>query len=239
MLTSVFYYNTYKPYIVGNVSNRGNEVYSPRRPRINSGREASESGSRMFVLNKAMRNEIVNYAQAVSHGVTDLRQATKQTSTSMLTFNQTVFTEGYEYAVNNLSDNLERFTDDYNRSAGFMQSQAHSAGLRAFSHEVTDNVYNNRERLEMLGLTLSPEGNISFSRDQIQGMSYSEVVTAIGENIAVFEDLRSFTRQLMTEPLIEHMRFTGLQYHYNYRLGTMEAEGYSLIEAGMLIDKHV
>jgi len=239
MLTSVFYFNLYKPYLVGNVSNRGNQVYAPRRERIAAGRENTEASGRTFVLNKSLRNEIVRYAQAVSFGVTDLRSATKQAANDMENFNRSVYVDGWENAVNNLAGDLEQFADDFNRSAGFMQSQLHSAGLRAFSNEVAENVYENRSRLEMLGLTLSEEGSMAFSRGQVEAMSHEEINAAIGENLEIFEGLRNYTQQLMTEPLMEHMRFRGLNYHYNYRMGTMEAEGYSLLEAGMLVDRLV
>ena len=239
MLTSVFYFNLYKPYIVGNATNRGNETYAPRRERVSSGKENPGSSGRIFVLNKALRNDIVRYAQAVSHGVTDLREATKQTAQDMENFNRTVHREGWDNAMENLADNLEQFSEFFNKSAGFMQTQMHSAGLRAFSNEVAENVYYNRSRLEMLGLTLSGEGQMAFSRNQVMGMSYEEVNVAIGETIEIFDSLRSHTQQLMTEPLIEHMRFRGLNYHYNYRMGTMETEGYSLLEAGMLVDRIV
>jgi hypothetical protein len=239
MLTSVFYFNLYKPYIVGNVSNRGGEGYVPRRERISTPREGTETARRTFVLNKSIRNEIVNYAQAVSFGVTDLRSATKQAAIDMENFNRTVYVDGWEYAVSNLSENLERFAGDFNKSAGFMQNQLHSAGLRAFSNEVSDNVFDNQSRLEMLGLTLSEEGQMAFDRARVSSMNHDEINVAIGENLEIFEGLRTYTQQLMTEPLIEHMRFRGLNYHYNYHMGTMETEGFTLLEAGMLVDRLV
>jgi len=238
MLTSVFYFNMYKPYIVGGVSNR-QEGYVPRRERIAARQENTEASGRTFVLNKSLRNEIVRYAQAVSFGVTDLRAATKQTARDMEYFNQSVYIDGWENAVNNMAGNLNRFADYFNRSAGFMQNQLHSAGLRAFSSEVAENVYENRSRLEMLGLTLSNEGQMAFSHEHVTSMSHEEINAAIGENLEIFDGLRNYTQQLMTEPLVEHMRFRGLNYHYNYRMGTMEAEGYSLLEAGMLVDRLV
>jgi hypothetical protein len=235
MLTSVFYYNMYKPYIVGNAGNRS-EGYVPRRERIAQG---TEPAGRVFVLNKALRNEIVSYAQSVSHGVSDLRNATKETARDMANFNGMVHREGWEDAIENMADNLENFAEYYNRSAGFMSQQQHSAGLRSYSGEVIDTVHHNGARLEMLGLTLSEEGQMAFDREFVNAMNHEQVNAAIGENIEMFEGLRSYTQQLMTEPLIEHMRFRGLSYHYNYRMGTMETDGYSLIEAGMLVDRLV
>jgi hypothetical protein len=224
----------YKPYIVGNASNRG-ETQTPRRERIS---HSNEQSGRVFVLNKALRNEIVNYAKAVSEGVTDLRDATKRTAHDMERFNGMVHRDGWENALENMADNLEGFAHYYNRSAEFMHSQQHSAGLRAYSSEVIGNVHHNSGRLEMLGLTLS-EGRLTFNRDAVSAMAHDEINVAIGENIETFEGLRSYTHQLMTEPLVEHMRFRGLSYHYNYRMGTMETDGYNLIEAGMLVDRLV
>ena len=238
MLTSIFYYNIYRPYLVGNVTNRGNSLYTPKKERINTGRDRNDSG-RIFVLNKALQSEIVEYAKAVSHGVTDFREATKHTVTNMESFNRTVHMDGWNYAVESLVYDLENFSTYFNKSTGFLQTQIHSDGLRSYSDEVAQNIFLNRDRLEMLGLTLSEDGNMFFSRAQIESMTHKEINLAIGENLAIFEGLRTFSGQLMTEPLLEHMRFKGLQYHYNYRLGTMEAEGYSLIEAGMLVDRRV
>jgi hypothetical protein len=225
----------YKPYIVGNVGNRS-EGYTPRRERIAHGNEPQ---GRVFVLNKALRNEIVNYAQSVSNGVSDLRNATKRTAVDMENFNGTVHKKGWEAALENMTDNLENFAQYYNNSAEFMQQQQHSTGLRSYSGEVIENVRHNRSRLEMLGLTLSEEGKMAFDRPFVSAMNNETINVAIGENIEIFEGLRSYTQQLMTEPLIEHMRFRGLSYHYNYRMGTMETDGYSLIEAGMLVDRLV
>ena len=239
MLTSVFYYTLYKPYLVSNVSNRGNENYAPRRGRIADRRDTPETSGRVFVLNKSLQNEIVRYARAVSHGVTDLRAATKQAASHMKDFNRIVYEEGWDTAVGGLVNDLSRFANHFNQSAGFMQNQLHSTGLRSFSNEVSDNVYYNRHRLERLGLTLSQKGHLAFSPEQVTNMSHGELSIAIGENIEVFSDLKSFTQQLMTEPLLEHMRFRGLRYHYNYKLGQMETEGFSLLEAGILVDKLV
>lgn len=235
MLTSVFYYNLYRPYIVG--TNRNSEN-APRRERINSNQN-TDSGSRIFVLNKSLRNEIVDHAQNVTVGVTDLRQATGRAAHDMENFNRTVYREGWDQAIENLVDNLEDFADGFNQSAEFMQSQEHSAGLRAFSEEVTENVYYNRSRLELIGLSLSEDGRLSFSGNQVRGMSRDQINVAISENLQIFEGIRTYTSQILSEPLVEHMHFRGLTYHYNYQLGRMETEGFGLLEAGMLVDRLV
>ncbi|MCL2048359.1 MAG: hypothetical protein FWG87_06495 [Defluviitaleaceae bacterium] len=235
MLTSIFYYNVYKPYIVGDPANRDGKT-AARKERISQG---NEPAGRVFVLNKALRSEIVDYIQNVSHGVTDLRNATKRAAAEMENFNGTVYKDGYEEALEKMADNLAAFAQYYNNSSEFMQKQQHSAGLRSYSGEVSENVNSNRARLEMLGISLSPEGTMLFDRERVSAMSREEMNVAIGENIGIFDGIRSYTQQLMTEPLVDHMRFRGLSFHYNYQMGTMETEGYSLIEAGIIVDRLV
>jgi len=225
----------YKPYIVGNSGSRDGN-YTPRKARIANG---NEPAGRVFVLNKALRNEIVEYAQTVSHGVTDLRNATKRAAVDMENFNGMVHRDGYDDALEKMSDNLETFAQYYNRSSGFMQQQKHSDGLRSYSSEVIENIHFNRGRLEMLGLSISENGSMLFSRERVSAMNHDEINVAIGENIEIFEGLRSYTQQLMKEPLVDHMRFRGLSYHYNYHMGKMETDGYGLIEAGMIVDRLV
>jgi hypothetical protein len=43
----------------------------------------------------------------------------------------------------------------------------------------------------------------------------------------------------LTDPLVDHMKFKGLGYHYNYKMGMMETDGFNTIEAGLLINKAV
>jgi len=239
MLTSVFYFNLYKPYIVSNANTRTGEGYSPRRTRIANRNDNPASAGPIFVLNKSLKNEMVNYARSVSHGVVDLRTATARTTQDMQDFNRTAHIEGWDTAMDTLVTNLSTFADNYNRAAGFLQTQDHSEGLRAFSYDVADNIAYNRNRLELLGLTLSEAGQFAFDADRVQTLSFEEINVAIGENIEIFAGLQSFTQQLLSEPLVEHMRFGGLNYHYNYQRGTMETDGFRLLEMGLLVDKVV
>ena len=240
MLTSVFYFNLYRPYIVGRAGG-SSEVGTARRERINSSRSTPEgdTAGRVFVLNKSVRDDIVSHAQAVTGGVTELRSAAGRTTYDMTNFNRTVYEEGLETAVDSLSTNLDSFATGFNRSADFMQNQEQSSGLRAFSEEVIDNVTYNSGRLELLGFAITEEGRLSFDREHIASMTHEQLSVAIGENIEIFEGLRTYTTQMLSEPLAEHMSFRGLTYHYNYQLGRMETDGFSLLEAGMLVDRSI
>lgn len=239
MLTSIYYYNMYKPYIV---SNRETNEFSPKRSRIADRRQtaAPEQKNQVYILNKSLKDEIVQYARGVSYGATYLRSSTRQTTSDMENFNRNVHRDGFDKAQEWLEDDLSEFAENYNNAVAFMQEQTHSKELRSFSYEMADNIYYNRDRLSMLGLGLSESGRLNFDREGYQGLSQDQVNIAIGENIGIFTDLHSHTGELLTEPLAGHMNFKGLNYHYNYKMGTMVTDdGFGMIGTGLLIDKAV
>jgi hypothetical protein len=214
-------------------------VYTPRRSRIANRRDTPETSGPVFVLNKSWKSEMVTHARNVTYGVVGLSTATQHTARDMENFNRTVHQEGWDVALDTLVTNLSSFAENYNRSSGFMQAQSHSTGLRAFAYEVSDNLVYNRSRLEMLGLYFTESGGLTFDAGRVQSMNFEEINTAIGDTIEIFAGMKSFTQQLLTEPLVSHMRFAGLNYHYNYQRGTMESDGFGLLETGLLYDRVV
>jgi len=157
----------------------------------------------------------------------------------MENFNRNVHKEGYEAAQDWIADDLEEFAGHVNAAADFMQKQAHSGSLKIFSYELADNLQYNRERLALLGLTLGEDGRVNFDRPFLKGLSQEKINVAIGENIQIFSGLQKHAVTFLNAPLAEHMKFKGLGYHYNYKLGKMEMDGFDVIEAGMLVDKAV
>lgn len=239
MLTSVYYYDLYKPYIMGN---RDTGTYAPKRGRIADRRESysGDTSGRVYILNKTLKNEIVEYARNVSSGATGLRSSTRQASEDMEQFNRNIHNDGFEMAQTWLADDLEEFAENYNNAAGFMSTQKHSTDLRTFSYEIADNLYYNRDRLSMLGLSLSDTGRLAFDRSYFNGLTQDEVNVAIGENIQIFADLHRQADSVLNEPLAEHMNFKNLSYHYNYKMGVMVTDdGFGMIESGLLIDRVV
>jgi hypothetical protein len=239
MLTNIYYYDIYRPYIL---SNRGPSNVTPKRVRIADRRAAvqPEPNGQTYILNKSLKDEIVQYAHDVSYGVTTLRGSTRRIVADMEHFNRDVHEEGFASARAGLAEDLDEFAGNYNTGANFMRNQQHSTDLRWFSYEMADNVYYNRERLEMLGLSLSEAGQLSFNGKHLTGLSEDRINIAIGENIQIFSDMHRHTNTVLKEPLSEHMKFKGLSYHYNYKMGAMVADdGFGIIESGLLINKAV
>jgi hypothetical protein len=215
-------------------------TYAPKRSRIADKRETSEANAgRMYVLNKAIKNEIIHYAQNVSNGVTRLRAATRQTAKDMESFNRNIRKDGFNAARNYLDEDLYEFTERYNSAADFMQNQTQSAELRTFSHEISDNLAYHKDRIAQLGLSTDENSRLNYDRAFFGALNQDDITSAIRENAPVFAGLQRHAGNFLTEPLVAHMHFKGLGYHYNYAMGKMEADGFNMLEAGMLIDKAV
>ena len=236
MLTNVYYYNIYRPYLIGT---RDGGVLAPRKPFIAERKDSAEPLRQSFVLNKSLKDEIVSYAKNVSNGVTNLQTSSRTAARDMEGFNRRVFRDGFDSAREWLAEDIEDFKDSYNAASEFMQNQGTSPGLRIFSYEVADNLYYNRERLGLLGLSIFESGAVNFDRARFDGLPQEKINVAIGENIGIFSGLQRQAGEFLTEPLAVHMRFKGLGYHYNYKLGKLELDGFDAIEAGLLVDKAV
>ena len=238
MLTSIYYYDLYKPYIM---STRESNSVAPKRGRIADKKSAPPaSKGQDFVLNKAVKNEIVGYARDVSNGINNLRSSARRTQQDMERFNHLVHREGWDYALGSLTKDLSKFADQYNNSTEFLQAQNRSSELRTFSDEITDHLRYNSEQLHSLGFSFSEDSRrVNFDRSVVEGMSHSRINIVIGENMHIFNDLQRHAETALREPLIEHMNFGGLGYHYNYKLGMLKADGFNLLEVGLLVDEVV
>jgi len=238
MLTSAFYYDLYRPYIV---SNRDRNNFTSKRARIAeaSPQERFDRGM-MIVLNKSLKNEIIHYAQNVSHGVTRFKSSVHMLMRNMSDFGLNAMYSGYETAMRLVEDDLVNLTEAYNFGAAFLHEQRQSPELRSFSQELREKIYQGRDRLGLLGFTFDGEGSsLQFDSSILRSLNQIELHTAIGANMQVFHSLHRSTQQVLTEPLSSHMHFRGLNYHYNYQLGRMVEDGFGMIESGMIVDRVV
>ena len=241
MLTNAFYYKLYRPYIVSN-KDRNDIVRKKARITNTSPQDKLDRGM-MIVLNKSLKNEIINYARNVSNGVTSFKSSVHMSLNDMGSFSLNVMYNGYESAISSLEDNLTNLTTSYNRSTTFLQRQQQSPDLRSFSQELRDRIFQGKDRLELLGFSFyeESEGNsyLNFDSGILRSLNHIEIHAAIGANIQLFHSLHQRTTAVLTAPLSHHMPFRGLSYHYNYQMGRMVEDGLNIIESGMIVDRVV
>ena len=237
MLTNVYYYNFYRPYIMGS---RNQIQDTSKRARIAVQRSQNAMNPDMqYVLNKSLSSEIVHYAQNVSFGVTGFRTAVRRLLQDMGSYNRNALYEGQEATRDQLERQLAAVSELYNANTAFLRQQQHSPSLRTLSFELGDNVYYNRSELGRLGFVLSQDQTVHFDAEAFRQLNHNEVRDAIGESRPVFNSLYQRTGEILSAPLSQHMQFRGLSYHYNYQVGRMVEDGFSIIESGMLIDRYL
>lgn len=238
MLTNAYYYNFYRPYIVGK-KERANVV--SKRPRIaqTSHQDKIDKGMRV-VLNKSRKAEIVNYAKNVSHGVTQLKSVVRTTLTNMNSFGLNAMYRGYDSAVALVEKDLTKLAEAYNAGTEFMEAQDQSEELRSFSEALRERISQGRDKLRLLGLTVDRQrARLQFDPDVLKQLSQIELHAAIGINMQVFHSMHRSATDVLNAPMASHISFKGLSYHYNYQLGRIVEDGYGIIESGMVIDRVV
>jgi len=236
VLTNAYYYNAYRPYIVG-VRNRNDITVKRSRIAETTPKDKLDQGM-MIVLNKAMKNEIVRYAQNVSGGVTNFKSSVRTLLKDMGNFTVNAMYDGYESATRMIEKDIVAVTEAYNKSTAFLAEQQQSGELRSFSNILRDRALQGQDRLGMLGVSIE-ENTMRFDSEVFRSMSHIELHGAIGANMPVFHSLHKSTTAVLTTPLSSHMHFKGLNYHYNYQLGKMVEDGFGIIESGMIVDRIV
>ena len=238
MLTNAYYYNLYRPYIVGN---RDRNTIVEKRSRIarTTPQEKLDRGM-TIVLNKSLKQEIISYARNVSQGVTYFKSAVRMALADMGSFGLNAMYNGYESAIDSVEENLANLSAAYNSSTLFLEQQQQSRDLRSFSQILRERVYQGQDRLGLLGFSLGLESDsLQFDRTVLRSLSHIEMHAAIGANMQVLHGLHQSATAVLTSPLSSHMGFKGLNYHYNYKLGRMVEDGFGIIESGMIVDKVV
>lgn len=234
MLTSVYYYGYYKPYILNN------------RPKIGEGKrqtvsdKSDDSSTReTFVLNNALKKEVVQYASNLSGTVNYLRETSRDLLQDIFNFQRTSEEKGLESAKKELSDDLEDFVDAYNKNLKFTQADSTSKQLKFFVNDLTYDVSISTTALSKYGISIDDSDTMSFDSEIFDKLKNKSLSEANKGNHALFKNIYDSTGELLTMPLSEHLKFKNLGYYYNYKLGTIEKDSFKLIQSGMIIDRVV
>ncbi len=243
MLTSIFYYNHYKPYIVRlsestPVHSKIAVPFSLYDP-FSYEKTATEATTPSFMLNKSLKSDVVEYARGVSNGVLSIKNISNNVVINMENFNKNLHKKDYEAIKEWIREDISWFANNYNKGVNFLSSQSHSPTLNEYANTLKIFISENSDLLLQIGLNVDKNGQISFNETTFKNLNQSSTTAAISEAIAIFQGIYNFSIDVLKEPLSEHMNFKNLNYYYNYKLGTMFSDTFKLIESGMIIDQVV
>ena len=232
MLTTMFYYNHYKPYIF-----KSEQKKAQAKQEIVANKHApKEKHTKQFLLNKTLSKNVVKYAHDISYNMVDLKDAAKYTTYDIDDFMHNTKRYGYKKAKDILKNDLSIFVDQFNKSYNFSASQMHSQSLFDFSHAIDGAIDQGESKLSYLGIIKNELGELSFDSVFYDNLSLEELDIHMTEARSVFGEMYSECSNMLTQPLAEHMNFRNLNYYYNYKYGGVVADTFRLIESGMIVD---
>ena len=233
MLTSIFYYRYYRPYMQRTVERTG--AVSPKRPQIAQKPEIEPNSA--FLLNKSLKVDVVKHARQTSNAVNGVKDGARRVVNMMEGFNQYAHERGFPYARAAVGNELQSFTNSFNKSVDFMQGQLHSQSLQNFAAGLVEHSLNNRQELEFVDIYTDDGRTLTFLADEFYQQDQDALNIAFGQSIGSFLQTYKDASDMLNVPLTEHMDFKGLNYYYNYRMGTLVADTFKIIESGLIIDK--
>jgi len=236
MLTNIFYYDFYKPYIFKNEKLTQKYPFTYSQSSDKTGSILSDESSEKeysFFLNKTFKNEVVNYAETISSDLNSIKNSVKNIINKI---NDNYF--NYSSKLESLKNELSEFVTKYNSYKDFVQENyKHSPLLSNFSDSLRFRVENNQTVLSKFGVYYNDEMNeMSFDEEFFDSLSTKDIVSDISELFNLCEDIYDDTCEIMTVPMEEHMNFKSLNYYYNYIFSNENHNTVKIIETGMLVD---
>lgn len=248
MLTNIFYYDLYKPYIFKNEKIASKQIVNyPKMENERMSDFSSETENNKneysFFLNKSFKSEIINYAETISLDLNSIKNAAK----NIINKTDSYFDTVKEY----LKTELKEFSKRYNSYTDFAdKNHKHSPLLSTFSDSLEYRVESNYEILSKFGISYvendiirennenGKDGyiNLFFDENYFDSLSNKEIRENINELREFCKSIYDDTCEIMTVPMEEHMNFRNLNYYYNYIFSNEKPNTVKIIETGMLVD---
>jgi len=234
MLTNLYYYDYYRPYILKNENNkllkRKDFVKSNYKNLSSSNNSEKNLNSFSFFLNKSLKNEVINYASTVSREFNSIKDTARFMQNNL---NDNSF-EKKENA-NNIFYGMNDFVNQYNSYLEFADDNDQNSNiLRSYADEIVDIVSKNKDELESIGIKMDDGGRLSIDEEIFGNI---DAVKNVSDNIKnMYSDIYKNTCQAMNAPLSQHMNFKNLSYYYNYKYASIDYNSFDVMDTGMLVD---
>lgn len=238
MLTNLYYYDYYKPYIVKTPDYYIGKAKSSRaNNRTDDQNQIGEDSGYSVYLNKSYNKNVISYANSIYKNITKLKDTSKKIINDLDFLKKFVgFSEFDKDAYTEvLNKDIENFTVSYNNSHEFLEKQGHSKSLKEFSDRIESNVIKNSNVLRRVGITKNNEimessGILdSFWNKKMNRQNINNVKEA-------FETIYDDTTKTLQTPMSNHMGFKNLSYYYNYIADKVHVDTFKIISSGMIVN---
>ena len=234
MLTNIYYYQLYRPYLLRQAerpSGINKKSLLTQRPDVQE--------DALFMLNKTLKPAILSHVRQTSNAINRTKNSARHIINEMQGFNQHTMEHGLEYSKARTSLRLQQFANDHRESISFMITQDHSEDLMQLGEELIELFSGGQYELEQVSLRTSDGKEILFDNAEFYEKDIDELNRAFSQSIGLFNYAYREAHQVLMNPMIDHMNFKELNYYYNYKLGTVVADTFKAIEAGMIINTRI
>ncbi|MDR2904207.1 MAG: hypothetical protein LBU77_06850 [Clostridiales bacterium] len=240
MLTSIYYYNYYKPYLVkgsGRSEKTASFVAAPARART----ETVYDGKHAYILNTARKSTVVDYIRGLSSNITGLKESAKNLADSVTRYQNASHKHMETDSEKDwLANSLKEFAEDYTAAYAFSKEHPHSAALSQFAGRIENELAaaeSLSERKDSAAfLKRDQNGGLTFDAERFNQTGADDILKELRWINPAATEIKNATIDFLAEPLSEHMAFRDLEYYYNYQYGTEAASAFRLVDSGLLLD---
>lgn len=219
MISTLYYYNSYKPFILDRQRARERKA-SPYKQT--QGQKYKDTELTYF-LNKSLNDNIKSYMFELSSNFNGLKNVANNIYEKMY----------YGLSLDTLDENFEKFTHTYNRFKGFLEENTENSGNFTNILEKTKDIINeNVDILDNIGIDISENGFLKLRKDD-DTKNYN---VEDGQIKKFYRNIYEKMCEFMSQPMSSHMEFKDFSYYFNYSGDYDKNNSFKLIEQGILVD---
>lgn len=219
MISTLHYYNSYKPFILDRQRARERKA-SPYKQT--QGQKYKDTELTYF-LNKSLNDNIKSYMFELSSNFNGLKNVANNIYEKMY----------YGLSLGNLDENFEKFTHTYNRFKGFLEENTENSGnFTNILEKTKDIISENVDILDNIGIDISENGFLKLRKDD-DTKNYN---VEDGQIKKFYRNIYEKMCEFMSQPMSSHMEFKDFSYYFNYSGDYDKNNSFKLIEQGILVD---
>ncbi len=221
MISTLHYYNSYKPFILDKEKIRERKT-SPYKAYSKQASQYKDTELTYF-LNKALNDNVKSYMFELSSNFNGLKNSANSIYEQMY----------YGLPTDNLEESFQDFTHTYNRFVGFLEENTeNSSGFKNILEKTKNIVDSNISTLNDIGINISNAGFLSLKNNMDIKKSNIDLEKAQKFYLDFYDKMCDF----MKEPMSNHMNFKDFSYYFNYSGDYNKNSSFKLIEQGILVD---
>ncbi len=228
MITSLYYYNYYKPHIFKNSETKVvKQVPFKQTVSYNNDKKPVN-------LSKAYNKNVIDYVNDLSTTINSVKVAGNETFQAFKRINGNT-RRSEEELKDDLIIALDDLASSLNATNNFSNDVSQSVDYNRYNDTIKEIFQNNKSVLEDIDLSYV-DGNFNFDVLSFESKDLGELKTKVSLSENVINEINLVTKDFMEIPMSKHMEFKSFSYYFNYALGVMDKDSFGVIGSGTILD---